>query len=50
MLQISNLRLEVGDGPEVLRRKAAKALGIPLGDLLELSGRSRTSIWCAPSK
>ena len=37
MLQISNLRLEVGDGPEVLRRKAAKALGIPLGELLELS-------------
>ena len=37
MLQISNLRLEVGDGPEVLRRKAAKALGIHLGELLELS-------------
>ena len=37
MLQISNLRLEVGDGPDKLRQKAAKALGIPLGELLELS-------------
>ena len=37
MLQISNLRLEVGDGPQQLRRKAAKALGVPPSEILELS-------------
>ena len=37
MLQLSNLRLEVGDGPEALRRKVSKVLGIPPGDILELA-------------
>ena len=37
MLHITNLRLELGDGPEQLRRKAAKALGVSPGDIRELS-------------
>ena len=35
MVLLSNLRLEVGDGPRQLRRKAAKALGLPPEELLE---------------
>jgi len=37
MLLISDLRLDVGAGEEELRSKAAKALGVPAGDILELS-------------
>ena len=37
MLLLSNLRLEVGDGPRQLRHKAAKALGLPPEELLEVA-------------
>lgn len=37
MLQVTNLRLEVGDGEAQLRRKTAKALAVAPSDILALS-------------
>ena len=37
MLQISNLRMDVGDGPQQLRQKAARMLDVAPADILELS-------------
>ena len=37
MLQVTHLRLEVGDGPDQLRHKTAQALGVPPEEILELT-------------
>ena len=37
MLQVAHLRLEIGDGPDQLRRRTAQALGVPPEEILELS-------------